>query len=34
MGRRHGALGEALKIPLQHARLRSRIEELLPPIVD
>lgn len=27
-------LGEALKIPLQHARLRSQIEGLLPPIVD
>lgn len=27
-------LGEALKIPAQHAHLRSRIEEFLPPIVD
>ena len=27
-------LGQALKIPAQHAHLRSRIEELLPPIVD
>lgn len=27
-------LGEALKLPAQHAHLRSRIEEILPPIVD
>ncbi|EYR84520.1 MULTISPECIES: ring-cleaving dioxygenase [unclassified Shinella] len=27
-------LGEALKLPRQHAHLRERIEEILPPIVD
>ncbi len=27
-------LGEALKIPAQHAHLRSQIEQLLPPITD
>lgn len=27
-------LGVALKLPAQHAHLRSRIEEILPPIVD
>ncbi|MHA6645441.1 ring-cleaving dioxygenase [Mesorhizobium sp. A623] len=27
-------LGQALKIPAQHEHLRSRIEEILPPIVD
>jgi glyoxalase family protein len=27
-------LGEALKLPAQHAHLRNRIEEILPPIVD
>jgi len=27
-------LGQALKIPAQHAHLRSRIEEILPPIID
>lgn len=27
-------LGEALRIPLQHAHLRSRIEQILPPIRD
>lgn len=27
-------LGGALKLPAQHAHLRSRIEEILPPIVD
>jgi glyoxalase family protein len=27
-------LGEALKLPRQHAHLRGRLEQLLPPIVD
>jgi hypothetical protein len=31
---RTGISREAPKIPLQHAHLRSRIEETAPPIVD
>ena len=27
-------LGEALKLPRQHAHLRGRIEQILPPIID